>query len=315
MKYEINILKRDPPISCILEYLNRFEEKYDNNKASEIIINFNDYKFISPSALCILNIYLYGIKKENPKVDIKINNILDDIQRYMSRLDFYKNLGIENHENFNRQEEIGRFTTIKIINEDNKYEVIGEIMNIIVKNKKDLPLDIYHTLDWSIGELIDNVFEHSESDVGCMFVAQNYKKYIELCIVDKGIGIDKSLGREKEYNELDPEEVLKKATEKAVTRGTGQGNGLYYTKKFIELNRGEMQIFSNSSRFRLNDGIIDNNTKTGLPWKGTIVGICINKNTNIDITEVFNVDISNPQEKRRLPVGYLDDERLEDILW
>lgn len=315
MKYKIHILKRDPSISCMIEYLNQFEEEYDKNKASEIIVNFNNSKFISPSALCILNIYLYEIKKENPKVNIKINNILDDVQRYVSRLDFYENLEIENHENFNRKEEIGRFTTIKIINENNRYEVIEEIMNIIIKNKTDLTPDIYHNLDWSIGELIDNVFEHSESNTGCMFVAQNYTDYIELCIADKGIGIDKSLGREKEYNQLNPEEVLRKATEKSVTRGTGQGNGLYYTKKFIKLNGGKMQIFSNSSRFELNNGIIDSNIKTGLPWRGTIVGVCIDKNTDIDITEVFNVDINNPQEKSMLPAGYLDDERLEEILW
>lgn len=294
--YKIDI-SRDISLENLFVQFNIIDNNYDENVYNDIIVDFSSCRYISPSSLAVLTSYLKNKKTTSSYLDIFIEPGLY-VDTYIARVDFYNLLEIENTEYFSRRNEAGRFTTIKNINEEN-YELVDEIMDILVTH--DCVSDeIYYSMDWSFNELLDNVFQHSKSINGGFLIAQSYDDRVEFCVVDNGIGISTSLKQNQRFSHLNDLECLVRATEKDVTVGTGQGNGLYITRRFIERNYGELHIYSNNSHVYINNGKMfaeDLDCK----WDGTAIILKVCKNINIDIFDVF--DTNNFDS---LPSGYCD---------
>gem|GEM_PF-6622110 len=298
---------RDINLESLFEQFNDIDNKYIVSDYNEIIVDFSKCRYISPSALTVLVSYLVNKIYTSHFLDISVKPN-SDIDQYISRMDFYNILGIDNYENFNRYNEAGRFITIKNITAIN-YDLVDEIMAILVNNDC-ISKSLYYTIDWSFNELLDNVFEHSQSHIGGFLIAQSYKDHVEFCVVDNGIGIPGSLKQNAIYANLNNIECLIKSTEKQVTVGSGQGNGLYITRRFVERNLGEMHIYSNNGHLYIGEGNcyayeLDNK------WDGTIITLKVNKNIDIDIYDVFDTN-----KKYSLPSRYLDEIDNEDfLLW
>lgn len=236
---------RDMQIQHLLDNLYNIDACYNHFESNRIIVDFSSCGYISPSSLAVLVSYLSDKKLKSIDLHIDINPS-PNIDTYISRMDFYNLLEIERMESFMRHDEHGRFIPIKNINYKMNYELQEEIMTIL-NNKCKLSKEMYYTMDWAFNELLDNIIEHAESDTGGYFAAQVYSntKRIEMCIVDNGIGIPNSLKKNPKYQEYEEYDCMVCSLNKGATKGTGQGNGLYYTKRFIEHCNSAMNIYSN----------------------------------------------------------------------
>ena len=104
---------------------------------------------------------------------------------------------------------------------------------------------------YPITELVDNIFEHSKAEEGYVF-AQYYptKKFVDLCIVDRGRGITASYKEEKNL-EFSDGEAIKAALDGLSTKPEqARGYGIRTTRKIIcDGLGGEFVIISGKAAF------------------------------------------------------------------
>lgn len=95
-------------------------------------------------------------------------------------------------------------------------------------------------VEWSLGEIMDNVPNHAQSPVGGFVQATVYKDAVEFVVSDAGIGIPRSI------QEDDPVTALTKVINEGVTRDKTQnaGNGLYGSYQVAVQSNGQFEIHS-----------------------------------------------------------------------
>jgi anti-sigma regulatory factor (Ser/Thr protein kinase) len=133
-----------------------------------------------------------------------------------------------------------------------------------------------------IGEIFNNINDHSGEDIGCAFAQYFYKSHeIEIAISDFGVGIPHCI-RKKEADCPNDAVALKLAVEEGYTtktRPTNRGAGLETLSGFVvENNKGNMTIFSNRACLHCSPGkngkeIITWNTSGFYP--GTLIMITL----------------------------------------
>jgi anti-sigma regulatory factor (Ser/Thr protein kinase) len=127
-------------------------------------------------------------------------------------------------------------------------------------------------LEWSIQEITDNVLQHSESPHGGfmqMSIHRNARE-IEFIVTDHGIGIPNSL-RSGYKPDLNDEESLEHAVREGVTRGTGQGNGLFGTFQISHLSGAPFYLNSGKAFLIRDRGQKTFTRREQYPFPGTSV--------------------------------------------
>ena len=125
-------------------------------------------------------------------------------------------------------------------------------------------------VEWSLGEILDNVITHSQSNVGGFVQATAYQasNEIEFIVADAGIGIPQSM-------QIDDHGVaLQKAISEGVTRDQtiGAGNGLYGSYRVASFSNGSFSIDSGRGLLYVSpssDGVQIQNP--WVPYTGTSV--------------------------------------------
>jgi len=188
-----------------------------------------------------------------------------------------------------------------------------------------------YPIKYVMSELVRNVLEHSQSDIGAIVSAQYFKKTnrISIGVADRGMGIKNAIN--KSYAISTDKEGLDLALRPGITGTTTKiggtefnaGAGLFFTKSIAKVSRDFFLIYSGDSFFKLhktseknqvalyaNPNYDKSNFKSGLPyWKGTAVGIDISMDVNQDfedllemIRNAYHLDIKNAnKEKYRKP--------------
>jgi len=132
----------------------------------------------------------------------------------------------------------------------------------------------------SIFELFSNAVSHSKTEMGIFTCGQHFpaKKRIDFAIADLGIGIPKNL-KDKKKLILPPPEAINWAMEGRNTTKTGPipgGLGLKLLREFIHLNKGRIQVISDTGYWeQCSDGTV-NKDLLPHPFPGTVVNIEIN---------------------------------------
>ncbi len=130
-------------------------------------------------------------------------------------------------------------------------------------------------VECSLGEIMDNVVNHSQSPVGGFVQATAYKtsNRVEFVVADAGIGIPGSM------NISDHAQAIRQAIGEGVTRDKSQnaGNGLYGSYRVATLSGGQFEInFLGGSLFcKENEGEIVSRGNR-IPYCGTSVRCGIN---------------------------------------
>ncbi|HYG40083.1 MAG TPA: DUF4325 domain-containing protein [Cytophagales bacterium] len=124
--------------------------------------------------------------------------------------------------------------------------IVDDFMDVVLRSMT-LPRNIISGLEWSINEIMDNVLNHSNSEIGGFVQATTFpkEKTIAFAVVDSGKGILNSL-REGIPTLRTDLQAIGEAVKAGVTRNPkfGQGNGLAGSLKITTLSGGSFEIMS-----------------------------------------------------------------------
>lgn len=132
--------------------------------------------------------------------------------------------------------------------ETEQYAFVRDVVDRILRVTSHLDRSHLRALEWSLNEVSDNVLLHANSDlggIGQLSIRPNSRE-VEFVIADAGIGIPKSLRSSsiEGADKWDDYEALQQATREGVTRGVGQGNGLFGSLRVSTLSGGAFSINS-----------------------------------------------------------------------
>jgi len=114
----------------------------------------------------------------------------------------------------------------------------------------------FEALEWSLYEIMDNVFVHSGAESGfimCQILASSH--HVVFDVFDDGIGIYNSL-KDSVHHPRTTIDALYKCLQEGVTRDPeiGQGNGMTGLYKLVRYGNGELTVTSGDSYIRFVGG-------------------------------------------------------------
>ncbi len=160
---------------------------------------------------------------------------------------------------------------IQFDSEDITHEtgILERVMTLLLSHMR-VERSTLSAVEWSLGEILDNVITHSQSDVGGFVQATAYQasNEIEFIVADAGIGIPQSM------QILDHCVALQRAIGEGVTRDQtiGAGNGLYGSYRVAYFSKGSFSIDSGRGLLYVSpssDGV--QIEKQRIPYAGTSV--------------------------------------------
>ena len=268
----------------IIDLINRSDD-------SEDLIVFQNSIFVTPLFILPLLVYVNGCKKQ---ISFKYSNDYLDTIRFgsgglkpeeLESLAFYdlmKNCSFKTYIPI-----ISFPTNLKFTRERN--EILSTIENLLSRQVHAKP-NVSAGLKYLIGENIDNIIEHSESERGYIF-SQAYptKKYLDICIADNGVSLLGSYNKMKMNLYTNHLSAMKAANRGVSTKNLpdaeNRGYGIITSKKMlVDGLSGNFVMLSGNALFLKSKSI---NQFSELPdiatWKGTIIAMRIPY-----INETFN---------------------------
>lgn len=168
---------------------------------------------------------------------------------------------------------------------------------------------ILQACEWGLNEIMDNVIQHSNQNVGfIMGQVLKESQILKISIFDYGQGIFQSL-KESIYRPKNASDAISLAIQEGVTRDKkiGQGNGMWGLYNIINLNDGSLQIISGKGGLNF-----INKTKTNDSYDKIIMLSQMQQSTAVN----FDIKLSNAISIKDALGGYepLDMfiENLED---
>ena len=148
-------------------------------------------------------------------------------------------------------------------------EILDRIMELIL-SRLETDRDSLKAVEWSLGEIMDNVPNHAQSPVGGFVQATAYtsRNQVEFVVADAGIGIPKSM------NMSDHAAALREVINEGVTRDKSRnaGNGLFGSYQVAALSNGTFEINSGYG-FLLRSSSTEQlmNRELRIPYMGTSI--------------------------------------------
>lgn len=180
---------------------------------------------------------------------------------------------------------------------------VTKIMNIF-NNNNYLDPETNDVLSIILAEIFQNFYAHADFKEPPICCVQDWStsKFIEIAIADRGIGIDESL---KDILNDYPDDTnpcriacisgVSCSLDKESCIGTKHsGYGLYFTKRFIEENKGGLYLFAKDQCYvNIPKGEFDR--KLPYRWNGTVIRLIINKNICVPSEDFFRT-VAREQE-------------------
>ncbi|MFH1734494.1 MAG: ATP-binding protein, partial [bacterium] len=130
------------------------------------------------------------------------------------------------------------------------YSLAGRVVRLLTENLKGVE-NFHKALHFAIREVIENAFEHGQTD-HCYMCAYSVpsKQLVRLCILDTGVGIPQSMISSGKYADIkDDLEAVDKASQKYVSsKSEDRGIGLYILRDVAEKNDATLTIVSGRAK-------------------------------------------------------------------
>lgn len=282
MEIKISVNIGDRFLHGLMEVL-RIIEFIDQSSDSDDVINFQSNVFITPLFILPLLVYINGSEK---RITFKYSNsYLDTIRFGIGGL---KSDELKSETLQDIMKMCSNKTYIPIISfptDKNLFkernEILTTIENIILHQVK-AKTNISIALKYLIGENVDNIIEHSDSERGYIF-SQAYpnKEFLDICIADNGISLLGSYMKLNDNMFNDHLSAMKAANSGYSTKNLpdaeNRGYGIATSKKMlVDGLAGNFVMLSGNALF-LKSKSVDQYSE--LPkiatWKGTIVAMRI----------------------------------------
>lgn len=148
---------------------------------------------------------------------------------------------------------------------------------------QDFPVNVKGIWEYTLGEMINNVIDHSEAENLRILVKQNYLS-TKVCIFDDGIGIFKKIKDHFTMNSLD-EAICELFKGKLTTDPEHHsGEGIFFSSRLAD----KFAIISDGKVFAINKYDIDGLWDDPEPHAGTAVMIELSNESNKKAAEIFN---------------------------
>lgn len=159
-----------------------------------------------------------------------------------------------------------------------KDSILTSIENLLCRQLR-IESNVLNGIKYILGEMVDNITEHSESERGYIF-AQSYptKGYLDLCIADEGITLNGSFNKAgiEVINDVEAMQAANKGvSSKNLPDAENRGYGIYTSKKMLIRGlEGQYMMMSGNALYLYSsktDRIIE--LPDGLRWNGTVIAL------------------------------------------
>jgi len=302
------------PDKLDLHHVLQFARKIDAvGRCDEVAIELGPRRHFPPFSMLFLAAKFLELKDQND--NLKITPIGADDHSYPAHMGFFKSIGIPIGKDIGEAPGSARYIPIRALYRDDlrKHDKYAELGDLVQKHADEIAemvsrdashkTQLFNALSYSLREMIRNVFEHSECD-RLLYCGQYWpmSSKVEVSILDRGIGIRKSLatnpnfryGTDKQALEMS---LLPSVSGKTHLRATSEtwgnsGYGLYMTSRLCR-HGGNFVIASGNAAIGLSKTLQKKNFGTSL--QGTAVRM------NIDTNEIGNVEAQLDQFRREAP--------------
>ena len=246
--------------------------------------NFADVEFAYPALILPIAAHIYSTDSTYSKVSD------EGVSSYLQTISFPE--GVEKVGDLEKEVRSDRtYIPISVLCEEKakSAERLEELFSQLVYRQLNPKVSSKQAVYYPIGELVTNIFEHSQSDRGFLF-GQYYSKNecLDICILDRGIGIAASYEKRKEVS-LDDTAAIERALQGESTKDEEgeRGYGLWTSKQMVcEGLGGDFALISNKALYYAKK---DNEKSAELPdfnWPGVVISYRIPRPTEpIDHTK------------------------------
>lgn len=243
-------------------------------------MDFSEVEFVTPLYVLPLVVFLNSCNK-----DVTITNA----NAYLQTIGFTKGMypdKMRKSEFLAIMEKYSHETYIPIVsfpatkdNDDEKDAILSTVETIIVR-QLGIAANVATGLKYMLGESIDNIIQHANSERGYIF-AQSYphKGYLDICIADGGItllGSYQTLPNNEIESDLEAIQAANRGiSTKNLPNAENRGYGIITSKKMLIDGLGGSFIMMSGNALHLYNSEYRRfvETPANIRWNGTIIAL------------------------------------------
>ena len=252
------------------------------NEASDekITLDFSDVGFVTPLYILPLVVFLNGCSK-----DITITNVSEYLQTIgftngMQPDKMRKSEFLAIIEKYSRKIYIPIVSFPTTRDSDDEKDAILSTVESIIERQLGLTSNIAIGLKYMLGESIDNIIQHANSERGYIF-AQSYpgKGYLDICIADSGItllGSYQTLPDNEIESDLEAIQAANRGiSTKNLPNAENRGYGIITSKKMLIDGLGGTFVMMSGNALHLYNSLDRRFVETpeNIRWNGTIIAL------------------------------------------
>jgi len=254
----------------------------ETEAADAVQWDFADVTFLHPFFLAPLAIY-----KNTSNKDIECINMSLRIQSYLNSICFDRMLHFDQEKREDVEAVMQKYTDktylplCSFAMTDSNKDTFGSIIKTVLMKQANIAQGGSSSLSYLISELLDNIYEHSQSPNGYVFSQYLEREgMIDLCIADMGITVAGSFERARLYQEEidgNETEALKLANEGYSTKNRpeaeNRGYGISTSKEMLVVGmKGGFFMLSGGAFHRYENGANDYiDLRNIFRWHGTVI--------------------------------------------
>lgn len=312
------------PNSAWIGNIDPFLRSFDNSDPSRLDITSNErWVSVHPAVLCMIS--ALGIRVRNSGGSINIGAVHAKSRNYFERIGLFRLLNLRSAISIKEHDPSGRFIPLTQIKDaEGRNRFIRDMIPLLHSDQKQV-----EPIRYVISELVSNVLEHANTNMGAVVCAQFYpkSKTIRVGVADSGIGIRGSIGRH--HYAKDDANAIELALTPGISGAFGgsrgrrnyrnAGAGLFFIKSIAKVSRDFFMIYSGTALYKLlkteqakvkliADPAMDkHSSRNDLPyWQGTVVGIDLTVNDTPAFTDLLARirDFYSEERKKGKKLGY-----------
>jgi hypothetical protein len=247
MKSQENLIKssRDIYIKDIRAIKDDIKNLVEFRGYDDVFLDFSECQTIFADSMVSLIPYIIRYKDDGVSFQLKLPKF-EKLSRLFLNCGWANAIDAKNHSSPGA--DIWRNLCLTQLHDgDGQNRIVDQSIGKILGVTTWLDREHLRALEWSLSEITDNVLQHAFSASGGFIQISIHEKSreIEFVVSDAGIGIPNSL-RSGYEADLSDQDALEHAVKEGVTRGTGQGNGLFGTFQISYLS--DAPFYINSGR-------------------------------------------------------------------
>lgn len=255
-------------------------------------VDLGDVEFCTPAGITSLAAAIESASLQKKFLHGKIHLPRNqDVLRYLQRMNFFDEIGIDAPEDFDRRTPDGFRPVTHIVDDSISPRIVREMAAAIQECHPNIDGGAMESLKTFMNELVENVFYHAASAIDCLICVQAYrrKSTVELAIADAGRGIRPCMLDSSKFGGQITDDFS--AIELAIQQNVSalpdprRGIGLWLATELVRRNEGTMTILSNDGGLKIDR--LGAHREDGMIWPGTFIAVEFRLDRPINTNDVY----------------------------